>query len=497
MRFMLNTWPAIAALVLIFAAPLHAQTQYFVAPTAQGNGSGSSAANAAAYTNATFWGGVRGGINGNPITVTFLDGQYAGSAMILSEMGSANHRLTLQSQTPGGAVFAGGAYLQLRGVQNATVRNFGFTGNHPTARIYKLQATSSNNAATGIPSRDILFEGNRFYDAPTYYGAIGVAHYSHHVTIYNNTFRNIGGDGHAHMVYTAYDVHHIKVIGNSFEDVPGDYVRFRDNADFGEVRLNTFRSTASAYNRPFVHIPVANDVNPGDEIHASNYLVRDNSFVYESTAGSPARRNVMGYHSGGYEPAGLNYLPSAADGAILTGGTATQKRQLLLDTMNIDLAKVRVYDNTYTNANYRFKYSAVAAYGSTSQGWTGEANIYDAINTTYLGAGDVYSDALLDEQDVALFLLAVEAIDELSFLLDNRVWFGDYDAADLNGDGIVDAQDAQPFLNLFAGRVSEEALAPVRALVPEPAAMGLLACGGLGLLARRRARLIPTHTRIA
>src|SRR5690606_11790984 len=140
--------------------------------------------------------------------------------------------------------------LQLLGSQNIAVRNFGFTGDasDQSVWIYKLVASSSGSGASRVPSKNILFEGNSFYNAPTYYGAIGVSHGSHHVTIHDNTFRRIGRDGHAHMIYSAYDGHHVKVIGNTFEDSTGDYVRFRDNYDFGEVRLNTFLSKSSAYN---------------------------------------------------------------------------------------------------------------------------------------------------------------------------------------------------------------------------------------------------------
>jgi len=466
--------------------PAAAQVQRYVAAAASGDGSGSSAANAAAYTNTAFWNGVQTSLVGDAVTVTFLDGQYT-SSLVLTQLGHADHRLTLQSQSVGGAVFAGHNWITLRGVQNATVRDFGFTGGDPDGSARKLHITSSNNLATGIPSQNILIEGNQFYDAPTFYGGIGVTHLTHYITIHDNLFRNVGSRAGSHMIYNSYDVHHVKVIGNHFEDSPGDYVRYRDNSDFGEVRNNTFVSTSAGYNLIFVRLAVFNDVNPGDEFHASNYLIRDNEFLFHPEPPAEAQ-DAIGYTSTGYEPVGLNYLPSAADGQVLTNGTVEQKRQLLLDTMNIDLTKVRIYGNTYANERYRFMYWARVDYGASSQGWTGRADLTGTASDTYLGAGDVYSDAVLDEQDVALFLLAVEAADEWSFLLDNRVWFGDYGAADLNGDGIVDARDAQPFVDLFAGRVSEETLAPVRALIPEPGTAMLMAGAAYFCVARRRQR---------
>jgi len=453
-------------LLTVIAQPAAAQTQLFVAPAARGDGTGSSAANAADYTSVRFWSRINAALDAGPVTVTFLDGEYAARDLVIQGIGHPDHRLTLQSESPGGAVFAGPAFMQLRGVQNVAVRNFRFTGSDPRRTIYKLQIRSAGagNDNFAWPSQYILIEGNQFVDALTGYGAIGVSHGSHHITIHDNLFQNVGNGTGAHMIYSAYHPHHIKVIGNRFIDSRGDYVRFRDYSDFGEVRNNTFLSTGPEFNRVFVQIPVFNDVNPGDETHASNYLIRDNSFTFYAARPGDGQ-DAMGFHSSGYNPPGLEYLPTAEGGRILTSGTPEQKRQLMLDTMNIDLSKVRVFDNTLTNVRRRFVYTATPNYGAVSRGWTGTADISDAVNTTYLGAGDVYSDGVLDENDIPLFLLALQHTGEMEFLLDERVWFGDYRAADLNGDGKVDLGDVEPFLALFEGVVPDEALVPVRALL--------------------------------
>lgn len=443
-----------------------AQNVLYVAPRRSGNGSGTSAADAASYTNVVIWTKVRSLLNQDAVTVIFIDGEYRIGDLLLMNMGHPDHRLILQSETVGGAVFAGKSAMRLAGVQNVTVRNFGFTSD-PNASVL-LQVLDTNmgtgtgvDSARGKVSHHVLIEGNIFYDAPTVYGALTIRNGSHHVTVYNNTFRNVGLTSGAHFLYIYADVHHIKVIGNSFQDSTGDYVRFRHNADFGEVRRNTFISTASKYNMMFVRFAVFNDVDPGDEYHASNFLVRDNDFRFYAV-GTAATQDAVGYTSTGFSPPGVSYLPTAEVGQIMTTGSVEQKRQALLDTMNIDMTKVRVYNNTYTNVRYPFRFWVSVDYGAKSQGWAGLADFTGVANDTYLGSGDTLSDGVLDQKDIAQFLLALDAADEMDFLLDDRVWFGDYQAADINGDGKVDIQDAKLFLALFESRVPAEDLVAVQ-----------------------------------
>jgi hypothetical protein len=460
--------PVTLLLLLGLCQAVMAQTELFAAPRRRGNGSGSSVENAAVYTSLPLWMEVRSALQSGPVTVTFLDGEYAASDLLLINMGHPEHRLVLQSQSPGGAVFAGPTVMRLAGVQNVTVRHFGFTGDRPNGTIHKLQVIDAlmgpgtgPGSARGTLSHNVLIEGNYFYDSPTQYGAISIRNGSHHVTVYNNTFRNVGRGSGAHLIYNYADVHHIKVIGNHFQDSTGDYVRFRHNADYGEVRNNTFISTDSKYNLMFVRFAVFNDVDPGDEYHADNFLVRDNTFQFYAV-NNAATQDAVGYTSTGFNPPGVNYLPTAEAGKILTTGTVEQKRQVMLETMNIDMTKVRVYNTTYINVRYPFRLWVSADYGAKSQGWVGLIDFTGVANDTYLGAGDTCSDGVLDEKDIELFLLALDADDEMDFLLDNRVWFGDYQAADINGDGKVDVNDIPAFIAQFEPLVPTEALEPVR-----------------------------------
>ncbi|QDT55419.1 hypothetical protein Pan44_34620 [Caulifigura coniformis] len=437
------------------ASTSFAATRKFAASRALGTGAGDSEANAARFADPKFWESVRQEITHGPLTVILLDGSYL-DVVSLSSIGNADHRLTVESQRPGGALFAGPGRFLVGGGLNMTVRGLAFTETDPKANIYKL--SFGLDSKSGRVSERVLIEDCLFHDSLVYYGTLGVHRGSHHVTIHRNTFRNIGFDGHAHMIYTAYDVHHIKVIGNDFQNCRGDYVRFRDNADFGEVRFNTFRSTEAQFNRPFIHIPVFNDVNPGDEFHASNYLFTDNRMEYESTAGSPDRRNAMGYLSSGFEPAHVHMLPTAAEGKVLQQGTTDAKRQLLLDQYGIDLRKVRVYRNEIQNQNRTFHYWANPALGAKSRGWSGFAEMADAINVSPPRPGDVHVDGLLDATDVAYFQRGLAASDERAFLLDDAIWFGDYQAADMNGDGAVNTADIPAFIERCRGHVPDEAL---------------------------------------
>lgn len=449
----------------------------YVAPQALGTGSGLSAENAAFYEGDTsgfnssqFWNQVQDLLDRAPVKVTFLDGQYVSHPLILRLRGNSANRLTLQSETRGGATFNDSARISLLGCRNLTLKDFAFTGSpsDPEHWIAKLTIHSHDLTRDGIPSRDILIVGNNFHDTPTYYGAVVVSSGSHHITIYDNIFDTVGRDSSAHMIYNAYGVHHIKIIGNTFLDCPGDYVRFRDNADFGEVRLNTFISSNALYNRPFVHMPVFNTSSERGEIHASNYLIRDNTFSYLDADSAPDHyRNIIGFYSSGWDPLDLQYLPTAEEGWILENGLPEEKRQLLLDNMDIDLERMHVYANQIKGHNHLLHYGAAANYGAVSNGWVGFANISDAlVNTSIPVYGDLDGDGSLTENDVAMFIIALDSHSEKEFLLDDRVWFADYLAADLNGDGRVDVEDIPDFIRHFKGHVDDEILKPLAKRVP-------------------------------
>src|SRR5262249_5898452 len=112
-RMPLNTFSAKAnciawfALLSQFAAVCcGADLTRYIAPIAQGDGSGASRENAAAYTDTSFWTNVQNSLSSNPVTVRLLDGQYSTSTLELDFMGDPYHQLTLTGDTKTGAIFS-------------------------------------------------------------------------------------------------------------------------------------------------------------------------------------------------------------------------------------------------------------------------------------------------------------------------------------------------------------------------------------------------------
>jgi len=87
--------------------------------------------------------------------------------------------------------------------------------------------------------------------------------------------------------------------------------------------------------------------------------------------------------------------------------------------------------------------------------------------------GDMNGDGLLNSQDINPFALA---------LTDQAAWQAEYPevnflaVGDMNGDGLLNSQDINPFVALLTGGVP----------VPEPTTVGFLGVGGLVVLLRRR-----------
>lgn len=368
----------VPALMVGAVAPLClAEITRYVAPTSQGNGSGTSPANAAAYVSTSFWSGVQSSLTNNAVTVRWLDGQYNSTGLSLSDMGHQYNKLTLTGDTDTGAVLNAPVptMLQFRGVQNTVVRDLNFTG---PIQGYGFQITSNGST----PSRKIVLDSLTFTDMPeVYYGATGTTHDTYDISLRNSTFDNVGFDGHAHMMYNAYDPHHISVYNNTFIDSKGDYIRFRDNSEYGSVIDNTFISTSSTYNRPFISMPLFNNVDPGDEYFGTHYRFAGNSFTYQSTAGTSHYRDAINFAHYGYEPTDKNYLLSNAEGAIMTSGTTAQKKALLA-SIGIDGDEVHIYNNTYVNARFKGQFTSIPSYGAEVgyTGWQGRVDIFNTWN---------------------------------------------------------------------------------------------------------------------
>lgn len=352
-----------------------AETTRYIAPTALGAGTGTSPGNAAGYLNGSFWTGVQSSLASDAVTVRFLDGQYSSDGLTLNNLGNTANRLVLQGDTAHGAILNApvGVMLQFNGVQNTTVKNLNFTG-PITGYAFNIQGS------TNAPSRNILIEDNTWIDLPQAgYGALGTSRPNvHDITVKNNEFRRVGADASAHMMYNAYGSYNIYLYDNYFEDCPGDYIRFRGNqSDFGEVVGNTFVSTNATYNRPFVAVPLFNDVDPGDEAFGTNFIINGNNFTYQAPGGT--RRDPVAFYHQGFDPEGYNNLLTAAEGAILESGTTAQKKELLLTNTGINGDRIYVYDNTYQGIDRRVIFGSFASYGSVSKGWDNWADISDVV----------------------------------------------------------------------------------------------------------------------
>lgn len=374
----------LAAMVLA-GGPVTAPAEVvrYVAPTARGTGDGASAANAAGYTSSVFWNGVQASLGSDAVTVRWLDGQYNSAGLTLTDMGNPYHRLTLVGDTDKGALLNAPVdfMLQFRGVQNTIVKDLVFTGGTTS---YSFQITSNGST----PSRKIVIDSVDFVDLRSIvYGALGTTWNTYDVSVRNCTFRNVGIGGSAHMMYNAYDPHHISLYNNTLTDCMGDYVRFRDNTDYGVVIGNAFLSRASEFNHSMVAVPLFNDVTPGDEWFGTHFLVQGNDFRFVSSAGDANGRWAMYFGHKGYEPVDYegvlrNHLLSAAEGSQLVNGTVQQKKDFLLEHMHIDGDEVRVYDNVYTRVYRRGMFKSYSGYGAASQGWEGWVDVYDTWNLT-------------------------------------------------------------------------------------------------------------------
>lgn len=363
---------------LLFALRSPPDTDLYVAPFALGNGSGADADNAAAFTNQSFWSNVQDALASDPVTVSLLDGNY-GSKLALDSLGNARNALILSGGSPTGVVFNASrrTLFSLRGCQNILLENLNFTG---PGIGYALKITKEDG---GTVSRNITVRNCNWYDmGDIYYGACGVHYGSHHVRFENCTFKRIGFDGHAHMMYHSYNADHISAINCHFEDCSGAYVRFRDRSDYGVVSGCTFVSTRTYANKHaaqeiFIEIPVFNNVDPGDETFGHDFAFTNNTFLFHAT--EPSIRYGIRYIHVGYDPPGMNYLMTAAEGTILEGSDAAAKKTLLKNNCGIDFDQIDISGNTWSNENHRISFASYADFGAASKGWDGEVDISDIV----------------------------------------------------------------------------------------------------------------------
>ena len=397
----------LALFILVASAPAAlAEIVYHLAPAATGTGSGNSRANAALFTNITVWNNANAQLVNGPVTLRFIDGTYliktTNNGLSIVSLGHATNRLTIEGESAEGVILKrdptdqrinDSGYLpnlvKVDGCQNMTIRHLNFRGQEYLGYALQINAT-----------KNLLMEECTYIDLHgVYYGATGTTrNTTTNIRFLRCRFERVGMDGHAHMIYNAYDPTWLKVEDCHFEDCAGDYVRFRDSTDYCTVSGSTFLSTGSFYNQrtkktisthtPMITMPLFNDDNPATnppspnyEYFGTNFWFHNNQFRYLSASGG--ERHAVQFHHSGFNPPGRNHLLTAAEASLL-GNTSPDKRAerkaLLLANAGIDVDKVRLYNNVYQGVSIICSYEAEANYGAPSTGWNGTVNITDLIN---------------------------------------------------------------------------------------------------------------------
>jgi len=374
----------------------------YVAPEARGDASGSAPEHAADFRNMTFWGGINALLEAGSVQVVFLNGRYVVSAdkdknmpsLTLRNIGHDAHLLALHGETPGEVVFTrhaddpdysrennkGPGFLAVQAGRNIVVRNLTFTA--PNKPI---------GYATNFRGRNIVIENCHWHDLDgVYYGASGASGAeTDTVTFVRCRFERVGSGGHAHMVYNAYDPRHIRFVDCHFEDCAGDYIRFRDNTEYGVVTGCTFRSTGKYTNvhMPFIAMPLFNDDDPAKspakpnyEYFGTHFLIFNNRFIYD-TEDKPDTRIAIVFHHSGYDPPDRRHLLDAQEAAVLKTGAPDARKAILKQNLGVDTDTVHVYDNEYGNVQHKGVYRARAQYGAVSRGGDGMYDIFDLFNT--------------------------------------------------------------------------------------------------------------------
>lgn len=367
-------------------APDTSNSIFYVAPNASGNGDGMSEDNAADFLNLNFWKAINQSLSENAVTVNFLDGNYSRAytekPLVFDNFGNADNLLTLQGGE--GVLFdvpvdhrTKSYLIDFKGAQNVHIKAFHFSGDGEIN--YTMRFTKSKDETT--ETKNILIEGCTWKNmGGIIYGATGCQfETTHHITYQNCTFKQIGLNGGSHMIYNAYSPTYIQIIDSHFEDCTGDYVRFRDNADFGLVRNCTFIRNPEYPDRFFISVPVFNSREPvGDEYLATNYAFTGNQFLnkaYTNTASA-----IAFYHSG-FSPPEWQYLLNEAEGKTLKSGTPGEKRQLLQSHFGIDADKIRIQGNEYSvRVARQVSLYTHPNYGAESRGFSGWGNISNILN---------------------------------------------------------------------------------------------------------------------
>ena len=358
--------------VLFAALQGNAATRY-VAPDKRGDASGSTAGQAADFLDAGFWATVQQILQKEPVTVKFVAGDYRRAytqkALILAEMGNKKHRLILEGEGDQTIFSVPVGYKQqsvlmvVRNSRNMVIRNFSFTGSGKLG--YALQITSGKDGTT----KNILVEDCSWTDMRgIIFGATG-AHQpgTSAITYRRCTFKRVGIDSHSHFMYHAHHAFNVQITDCYFEDCTGDFVRFRDDCDYGRVTNSTFVRTGVFPVYPFISVPLFNDIDPGDETFATHYTFTGNRF--RNT------RYAIAFHHYGFDPAGKHYLLTAAEGAVLENGRPEERKKLLQQQFGIRTDAIKIRGNKNEQITGRVMIGSFPRYGAASKGWSGWSDI--------------------------------------------------------------------------------------------------------------------------
>jgi hypothetical protein len=242
-----------------------------------------------------------------------------------------------------------------------------------------------------IDSQKIRLERCRFIDLPgALYCALGITgEKTDHVLVRHCTFARVGQDSHAHMIYTAYGAQHVYVVENKFEDCAGDFVRFRDESDFGVVFGCSFKSTGTfrKANPPMITVPLFNDndptsppAHPNYEYFGTHFIFAKNTFEYSTDHGPQDTRFAHVFHHSGFNPPGRQHLLTRDQARVLQSGGRDERKKLLKDLTAIDIEDVHIFGSTYRNVQRQLVYRTGADSGAITRGFTGVIDLSDLVN---------------------------------------------------------------------------------------------------------------------
>jgi hypothetical protein len=352
------------SIILLISLSAKSQLTYYAAPAAEGNGDGSSEANAAGYLDKSFWEKVQEGLSRKAITVWLCNGEYRSGTLNLALMGDPMHQLTVRAETDYKVDMIADstmAYvLNLKGAENMLIRGLIFRGPCRSFGV-ACHAEGKRNA------KNLRIEKCQFLDLEkAKFGGLLLSEASN-IVVRGCTFKNVGIGGGSHMIYSNNNSRDLAIVGCSFTDCKGDYVRFRNGTGYVRVDSCSFISNEPVYSNEFILIPLFNDVNPGDEFFGTDFQFTNNSFTYKAEG---RRRHAIQFRCDGYNVSnkdGLNYLVNENECKILNSGTVNEKEAILKNHMGLDNSTVKIYGNTYSNVDHQVVYWYHPNYGANNK----------------------------------------------------------------------------------------------------------------------------------